>query len=242
MPGRAAAADPEFPRLYYKAADRAAGSVTMHGDGASLVPADRGFLLCLQRQALQYFLDNQVPSGLILDRQHNHGPPRPKGLCSTAATGMGLIALALASTAPYRLVGRRLAVLRIRGIVRSSNSPIADFAEALVAKLLNLSIVAGSNASYDAVAADGKRYQIKARRVTNANPSRQLSAIRNLDKGGFDFLVAVVFDESGFKPIEVWRFPIDLVREHAKYRSHVNAHILFVSGAILADARSERLV
>jgi hypothetical protein len=114
MPGRAAAADPEFPRLYCKAADRAAGSVTMHGDGASLVPADRGFLLCLQRQALQYFLDNQVPSGLILDRQQNHGPPRPKGLCSTAATGMGLIALALASAAPYRLVGRRLAVLRIR--------------------------------------------------------------------------------------------------------------------------------
>jgi len=140
------------------------------------------------------------------------------------------------------LWGRVMAVLRIRGIVRSSNSPIADFAETLVAKLLNLSIVAGSNASYDAVAADGKRYQIKARRVTKANPSRQLSAIRNLDKGGFDFLVAVVFDESGFKPKEVWRFPIDLVREHARYRAHVNAHILFVSGAILADSRSERLV
>jgi hypothetical protein len=140
------------------------------------------------------------------------------------------------------LWGRVMAVLRIRGIVRSSNSPIADFAETLVAKLLNLSLVAGSNASYDAVAPDGKRYQIKARRVTKANPSRQLSAIRNLDKDGFDFLIAVVFDESGFKPREVWRFPVELVREHAKYRAHVNAHILYVSGAILADSRAQRLV
>src|SRR5438309_7687478 len=114
MPGRAAAADPEFPRLYYKAADRAAGSVTMHGDGASLVPADRGFLLKLQRQALQYFLDNQVPGGLILDRQHNHGPRRPHGLCSTTATGMGFIGMALASALPYRLISPGSAAQRIR--------------------------------------------------------------------------------------------------------------------------------
>lgn len=140
------------------------------------------------------------------------------------------------------LWGRLMAELRVRRIVRSSNSPIADFAETLVAKLLNLNVVANSTASYDAISADGKRYQIKARRVTKANQSRQLSAIRNLGKSGFDFLVVVVFDESGFKPVEIWRFPIELVREHAKYRAHVNAHILHVRGAILVDPRAERLV
>lgn len=140
------------------------------------------------------------------------------------------------------LWGRIMAELRVRGIVRSSNSPIADFAETLAAKLLNLTVVANSTASYDAIGTDGQRYQIKARRVTKANQSRQLSAIRNLNKGGFDSLIVVVFDESGFKPTEVWQLPIDLVREHAKYRAHVNAHILQARGAILADPRAKRLV
>jgi hypothetical protein len=70
--------------------------------------------LRLQRQALQYFLDNQLSGGLILDRQRNHGSRTATGLCSTAATGMGFIALALAAAPPYRLLSRTEAVARIR--------------------------------------------------------------------------------------------------------------------------------
>lgn len=80
----------------------------------TLAPADYGFLLRLQRQALQYFLDNQATNGLMLDRQANAGPRRAHGLCSTAATGMGFIALALAAAPPYRLQTPRTAVMRIR--------------------------------------------------------------------------------------------------------------------------------
>lgn len=76
--------------------------------------ADQRLINGLQRQALQYFLDNQTPSGLILDRQRNHGAPRPYGLISTAATGMGWIALALASGEPYRLVAPAEAAWRVR--------------------------------------------------------------------------------------------------------------------------------
>src|SRR5437588_4054622 len=80
-------------------------------------PAERAFLLRLQEQALGYFLDNQTPAGLILDRQRNFGPLRPGGLCSAAATGMGFIALALASASPYRLITRTGAVRRVaRGV------------------------------------------------------------------------------------------------------------------------------
>jgi hypothetical protein len=75
---------------------------------------DHRLLLRLQCQALQYFLENQTPAGLILDRQRNHGPPRGGGVCSLAATGMGWIALALASVEPYRLLSAREAALRIR--------------------------------------------------------------------------------------------------------------------------------
>lgn len=75
---------------------------------------DRHFLLTLQQRAIRYFPDNQTPSGLFLDRQCNRGPLRTGGLCSTSATGMGWIALALASAEPYRLVPKADAVRRIR--------------------------------------------------------------------------------------------------------------------------------
>jgi hypothetical protein len=80
----------------------------------SLPRTERAFLLQLQRQVIHYFLDNQTTGGLILDRQANHGPRRAGGLCSTAATGMGYIALALASAEPHRLLSKASAVQRVR--------------------------------------------------------------------------------------------------------------------------------
>ena len=81
---------------------------------ATSTTRDRRLLLRLQSQALQYFLDNQTPAGLVLDRQRNHGPLRRGGLCSISATGMGWMALAIASDAPYRLLSPYEAVRRIR--------------------------------------------------------------------------------------------------------------------------------
>jgi hypothetical protein len=80
--------------------------------GTASARRERDFLLALQARFLRYFLDNQI-DGLILDRQSNFGPRR-SGLCSTSATGMGFICLALAATAPYHLIGRREAIARIR--------------------------------------------------------------------------------------------------------------------------------
>jgi hypothetical protein len=91
----------------------------MQGRGKSLAPVERDLLLQLQRDALKYFLDNQTPRGLIRDRQSNHGPVRQHGLCSTATTGMGFIALALASAPPYSLLSPQTARERIRAGVRT---------------------------------------------------------------------------------------------------------------------------
>jgi len=88
--------------------------------GADLPSSDRALLLRLQRQALCYFLDNQVSGGLVLDRQRNHGPRHRDGLCSTAATGMGLIALALAAAPPYRLLTPGAAALRVRACLQTA--------------------------------------------------------------------------------------------------------------------------
>src|SRR5713226_4130751 len=119
MPGKATAVDPRFPRLYSDAAPSAAEGVSVYGNGAALSPLDRGFLFRLQRQALQYFVDNQAANGLMLDRQSNHGPRRSHGLCSTSATGMGFMALALASAPPYRLLSAQAAAERIQAGLRA---------------------------------------------------------------------------------------------------------------------------
>src|SRR4051794_37111731 len=95
--------------------EAAAAPPTARPGAASDLPgAEHALLLRLQHRALQYFLDNQTPGGLVLDRQRNHGPRRGRGLCSTAATGMGFIALALAAGPPYRLLTPRAAALRVR--------------------------------------------------------------------------------------------------------------------------------
>src|ERR1700720_3854031 len=101
MPRTARAADPHFPRLFTSSSLPASGSLTVPSKGEALPSADRALLLTLQRQALEYFVENQAANGLILDRQRNHGPRRPHGLCSTSATGMGFISLALSSASPF---------------------------------------------------------------------------------------------------------------------------------------------
>ena len=71
------------------------------------------FLSQLHTRAIRYFLDNQSEDGLILDRQRNFAPPQFSGWCSTAASGMGLIALALASAEPFRLLSTSAACARV---------------------------------------------------------------------------------------------------------------------------------
>jgi len=130
--------------------------------------------------------------------------------------------------------------LRSRGIVRTANNPVGDYAEWLVSKALGLQLVGNSAAGYDAVSPSGVKVQIKGRRVTAKNPSRQLSAVRNLDNHDFDELVAVIFNEA-FEIVEAVSIPHKVVGEYAVYRKHVNAHILHVRGRLLEDSRVKSL-
>lgn len=79
--------------------------------------------------------------------------------------------------------------LRERGVIRTENSPIGDYAEWLVAKCLGLTLKKSSNSGYDAIDTEGVKFQIKSRRITPKNPSTQLSAIRNLESQDFDYLI-----------------------------------------------------
>lgn len=128
--------------------------------------------------------------------------------------------------------------LRARGVVRTTNNPLGDYTEWLVASALDLELQENSKSGYDAVSKDKDRpikFQIKGRRVTPENKSRMLSAIRNYHEKDFDLLAAVIFDEN-FNILEAWLIPHDIVGKYAVYRKHANAHILVLQGKILSDA------
>src|SRR5271165_5795692 len=94
------------------------------------------------------------------------------------------------------LHGAILEELRLRRIVRSSNGIIGDYAEYLFARAFGWELVGNSQIGYgyDARDADGHSYQIKSRRITPHNESRQLSPLRGLPEKGFDFLAGVLFN------------------------------------------------
>lgn len=126
--------------------------------------------------------------------------------------------------------------LKRRGVIRTKNNPVGDYTEWLVARGLGLELAANSSAGFDGISKDGLKVQIKGRRITPDNGSRQLSGIRNLDSKLFDQLAAVIFDEN-YNVLDAVIMPHEVVGDYASYRSHTNAHILHLRGAILTDPR-----
>lgn len=123
-----------------------------------------------------------------------------------------------------------------RGIVRTQNNPLGDYTEWLVSQALNLELEANSKAGYDASDSNGIRIQIKGRRLTSKNTSRQLSAIRNYEEKDFDVLVAILFNEQ-FEVSEAYEVPHEIIGDYARYSAHGNSHTLIMGGAILKDPR-----
>jgi hypothetical protein len=149
-----------------------------------------------------------------------------------------LITETLTSHQLLQLHSQILDELTKRGVVKTKNNPIGDYAEWLVATSLGCVLQTNSTAGYDAIDKEGYRLQIKARRITVSNKSRQLSAIRNLDGNGFDYLVAVIFDE-GYGVKMALKIPHQIIKDYAKYSEHINGHILHLRGSMLSDLRIE---
>lgn len=112
--------------------------------------------------------------------------------------------------------------LRDRQIVRTSNSPLGDYSELLFATAFGWEPQRNSSSGYDAIDTEGTRYQIKSRRITPWNSSRQLSAIRRLPEAHFDILAAVLFDET-FRVMKAVLVPHSVVLAHAIRVEHTNS-------------------
>jgi serine/threonine-protein kinase RIO1 len=111
--------------------------------------------------------------------------------------------------------------LKDLGAVRSINNPISDLAEAIVAKALNGKLATKSSSHYDVIV-DGvegiRTYQVKARRLTQRNSSRQLGALRRMEEKNFDYLVGVLFDEQ-FRAVKAAIIPWETVKANAKFQA-----------------------
>ena len=121
--------------------------------------------------------------------------------------------------------------LRARGVVRSSNGPAGDYAELLFSRAFGWYLVNNSLAGFDATDAEGTRYQIKCRRLTAHNGSRQLSAIRRLTSRPFDVLAAVLLDER-FRVTRGALIPVDVVAKEARFTEHTNSSRFMLRDAV----------
>ncbi|USI73876.1 hypothetical protein [Sphingomonas morindae] len=122
--------------------------------------------------------------------------------------------------------------LRRRGVVRTGNAPLGDYAEHLFAKAFGWTLTANSAASYDAEDAHRRRYQIKARILTgNSAGERQLGVMRGLPQGTFDFLAAALFD-CDFVVARAAIIPQAVVAARATHARHVNGWRFILDDAI----------
>jgi len=120
-----------------------------------------------------------------------------------------------------RLHGAVLDELRRREIVRTANSPVGDYAELLFATAFGWTLENSSAAGHDAVDRDGVRYQIKSRRLTKSNGSRQLSFLRRLPEKKFDVLAAVLFD-GAYRVQRAILLPHEGLEARSRYSPHAN--------------------
>jgi hypothetical protein len=119
-----------------------------------------------------------------------------------------------------RLWAAVMRTLHNRGVIRSSNNPVGDFCEGLVAAHFGVRTEPQSTRGFD-VAADGVRYEVKGRRTTSRSRPTHYSAIRDIDAAQFDFLIAVHLTED-FEVAETWKVSWRAVKRLARPSAHLN--------------------
>lgn len=154
-------------------------------------------------------------------------PPPPRSQVVTDASTTTLLVL----------YGELLDELRDRGIARTGNGPIGDYAERLFAQAFGWTLAGNATAGHDAEG-DGVNYQIKARRLARPNSSRQLGVLRDLPSRHFDVLAAVLFD-ARFGIQRAALIPFEVVTERATWTRHVNGYRFMLTDQVwsLPDVR-----
>lgn len=110
---------------------------------------------------------------------------------------------------------------------------VGEYAEHLANGYYGGRLLQISGSSADIETDDGKRYQVKSRKISGTF-STQLNVIRSWD---FEYLVVVLFNQEGevIKAIEV---PVHVAKEYGAENSHQNGWVITTSQRFLSDERS----
>jgi hypothetical protein len=137
----------------------------------------------------------------------------------------------LGTAALMRLHRASLFELYRRGVVRTLNAPQGDWAELLVVTAYGGFLAPNSVKSYDVLAADGRRLQVKSRAIDHERVGSDItSPFRSFD---FDAAVIVLLDPIHLGVGRAAELSVDLVRQHASYRKHVNGYVLLPTPGLM---------
>lgn len=140
---------------------------------------------------------------------------------------LGEVGRPLRSATTPELLGQYadiLAELRARGVVRTSNAPLGDYAEYVALEVYGGELAPNSAKSHDLTTADGRLIQVKARTWSPAtSPSAVFSVFRS-----FDFHVAalIVLDARTYRLRWAREMTPEAIRATARWSPHVNGYLL----------------
>ncbi len=102
-----------------------------------------------------------------------------------------------------------------RELIWSGKSPLADYAELLVARHFGVEPLKGTNPGYDLVTEDERRVQVKSRRFVPGSKPGHFGEFAEFEDERFDDLVVVLF-EADFTVREAYLAPYAWVAERVK--------------------------
>jgi hypothetical protein len=139
---------------------------------------------------------------------------------------------ALSESGLFSLYRAILRELKSRGVIRTENAPVGDYAEYLVATALGGQLAPNSEKAWDVLGGDGEKLQVKARVVSDpVEPGQlQLSPFRSF---GFDAAVIVLLSATDYAVSRASKVPRFVVESSVIYRQHVNGKVLFARPEIM---------
>jgi hypothetical protein len=125
-----------------------------------------------------------------------------------------------------------------RELIWSGKSPLADYAELLVARHFGVEPLKGTTPGYDLITPEGRKVQVKSRRFGPGSKPSHFGEFAEFDDERFDDFVGVLF-EADFTVRGAYLAPYAWVADHVKKVK--DKHRLTIK-AVLDDAESlERL-
>jgi hypothetical protein len=121
--------------------------------------------------------------------------------------------------------------LKARGVIRRSDQPVGDYAAFLVASARGGALQENSNCGFDVVMTDGSKWEVKSRRLTPENRSKELGDLGRSDTWKFDTLAAVLF-EHDFTVLRACAIPRAMAAELIKTKSDGKRRIIYLSDSV----------